>query len=114
MKYLKTFDKVKEEDIDDIDIVDTSKITKYVVWFDSIYHILLLINDNGYTIITPNKNEVMVNDYLFYQNGKFKTHTEKCLSHINIDSSSIAFRSNDLEECKEYIILNADQNKFNL
>lgn len=122
MKHLKSFEKVKEEieiidnDIDN-DNIDFSKITTYFVWCDHThtYHILSLINDKGYAIISTDKNEVLANGHLYYKNGKFIENINRNNStYIDIDSSNILLRSNDLEECKEFIELRTSQNKFNL
>lgn len=124
MKYLKTFERVKKEkeEEEDIEIYDDgnfdfSRITEYFVWIDhtNTYHILSLINDKGYAIIDKDKNEVFANGYLYYKNGEFKDNINRNNStYINIDSSNILLRSNDLEECKEFIELRTSQNKFNL
>lgn len=123
MKHLKSFEKVKEEEdieIDNNNNIDLSKITKYFVWIyhtdtDHTYHILSIVNDKGYAIISTDKNEVLASGHLYYKNGKFiDNNNGNNSTYIDINSSNILLRSNDLEECKEFIESTTSQNKYNL
>jgi len=104
MKYLKTYEGKHTK----------YKIGNYIVWNDEdIWEICEIISKT-------NLNTIRVLDKFYLKDYNLNTHTSEFNTPSNIDLLSkeerdaIKYVSDDLEDCKERIILMATANKYNL
>jgi hypothetical protein len=90
----------------------SNEIKKYFVWKQNRYEILELDYNDVENISQYNK--IWVYDFLYFDGYKFIDNKSFGTNWITLDSPYLLFSSDDLEECKNYILFSATQNKYNL
>jgi len=101
MKHLKYFEGLEPDDI-----------KRYIVWNQSRYEILYYKDEDEDDLTQYSR--IWVYDFLYFNGKEFIDNKSITSNWINLTSKHLLFSSDDLEECKNFILFNVTQNKYNL